>query len=400
MAFSDHVPKLFHVDFVDKGYDIHMTRYTMDLEQLCRYYPDLMTDVNVNYITYHLLLALRDCHSVGLLHQDVNPTNVLINMADGRITKVALGDWGWAQSINVNHQPSEEIQTLHYRAPEVALGMCGYTAAIDIWSVGAILYRMKYGKMLVRGANALEDVMAIFELYGTPNYAKEHFPHFESKATTDSPVDDLLSHLLDPNPQTRFTITQALNHTLFDRLRPDMREDIPLSPSCEKIIIDASVRRLGANYTKTAMRAASVYHRIMMVREPEYNRQYSAEQTIPILLRLASLIYEPHIERSFINPDGYRIQDWCLRVLDYNLFIDDIIPTLPKPVMFKTPLHVHNGHFNFRFGARNVWRDKTHEYRIVPYSESVLRRYTIKGWELMLTPASVPDYSIIRKVRE
>lgn len=56
-----------------------------------------------------------------------------------------LADFGTA--ILINDNPGEEIQSRHYRAPEVVLA-CGYNEKCDIWSVGCLVYELLTGKLL------------------------------------------------------------------------------------------------------------------------------------------------------------------------------------------------------------------------------------------------------------
>lgn len=398
MSFSPHVPRIFSIDVTPKHYIIHMTRYTMDLQQLCYYYPKLLTPDTVRYIMYSVFLALRDCHGVGLLHQDVKPSNIFVNIEDKKVTSVALGDWGWAQTFNIVHGSDEKIQTPHYRAPEVALGMCGYTSAIDIWSAGATLYNMDQKQLLFKSTNALGDVMTLFELYGTPDYAKACFPQFKPKLLhMSSPeLTDLIGHLLDPDPKTRFTATQALNHKYFDPLRPHVFDE-PCSLGSDTISFDPYLKLIPGLYSDTVMCAATIYFRTIIERQPDYINIHNMKFVATILLRLAQFIYEPKVLRESNDAYGYEIQDQCLKILNYNLFIDSVILSMPPASSHQNPVHTLHGHFNFCFGVYNVWKDDQHEYSIIPFNGTLFARYESKGWTLVLTPASVSDYSIVRR---
>ena len=58
---------------------------------------------------------------------------------------IKLTDFGTVVVVKDNQY--EEIQTRHYRAPEVVLGL-KYTPTCDVWSIGCTLYELYTGKML------------------------------------------------------------------------------------------------------------------------------------------------------------------------------------------------------------------------------------------------------------
>ena len=40
---------------------------------------------------------------------------------------------------------TKEIATLHYRAPEIMLDRLNYNEAVDMWSIGVVIYQMLTG---------------------------------------------------------------------------------------------------------------------------------------------------------------------------------------------------------------------------------------------------------------
>ena len=58
--------------------------------------------------------------------------------------------------------------TLWYRAPEVILDNLEYTASIDLWSAGVIIFEMITGQYLFQGNSEIDMLFKIFYLKGTP----------------------------------------------------------------------------------------------------------------------------------------------------------------------------------------------------------------------------------------
>lgn len=94
-------------------------------------------------IIKHILQGLSHIHSIGLLHNDITPRNIIYNPKD--LSQTTLIDLGHVSKVNPD-VISFEISDLTslYRAPETYSSV--YDKRTDIYSVAAVLYSMLFGK--------------------------------------------------------------------------------------------------------------------------------------------------------------------------------------------------------------------------------------------------------------
>jgi len=182
---------------------------------------------------WQLLQGIAYCHSHRVLHRDLKPQNLLIDI-EGNIK---LADFGLARAFGVPVRTyTHEVVTLWYRAPEILLGCRFYSTPVDVWSIGCIFAEMLNRRALFPGDSEIDQLFRIFRTLGTPDDAvwpgvsslpdyKPSFPRWKSQninnvvpnLTPDG--QDLLLKLLRYEPGSRISAKQALGHKFFDDVK-------------------------------------------------------------------------------------------------------------------------------------------------------------------------------------
>jgi eukaryotic-like serine/threonine-protein kinase len=144
----------------------------------------------------------KDGESMGVVHRDVSPQNILVTM--NGIAK--LIDFGIAKARDrVSEDTSEGMLKgkIHYMAPEQALGRPVDRRA-DIWAVGAILYFLLAGRPAFEGENHL----------ATLHLLSAGRPPLPLPSTVPATVSAIVGRALTHDPEKRFETAAEMQAAL------------------------------------------------------------------------------------------------------------------------------------------------------------------------------------------
>jgi serine/threonine protein kinase len=110
-----------------------------------------------------LARALAHLECLGLMHRDVKPENVLVDVLANRLV---LADFGSAKFAEPGQSHVTYVCTRFYRAPELILDRDGYGTSVDVWAFGCVLAEVAYGGPLFTGDTQVDVMSRIIRIRG------------------------------------------------------------------------------------------------------------------------------------------------------------------------------------------------------------------------------------------
>ncbi|XP_059195866.1 homeodomain-interacting protein kinase 3-like [Centropristis striata] len=113
-------------------------------------------------ILHQMATTLQLLRSLGVVHADLKPDNIMMVDHVNQPLKVKMIDFGMASHVS-QIECGTYMQPRSYRSPEVILGL-PFTTAIDMWSLGCIAAELFLGHLLYPGSteyNILRQMMQI-----------------------------------------------------------------------------------------------------------------------------------------------------------------------------------------------------------------------------------------------
>ncbi|CAH0545846.1 unnamed protein product [Brassicogethes aeneus] len=184
----DTATKLYLILELGDGGDLY--------EYILRHDSGLPEEMAQEYFR-QIVKAISYCHQLHVVHRDLKPENVVFFK---KLGIVKLTDFGFSNKFYPGQKLETSCGSLAYSAPEILLGDSYDAPAVDVWSLGVILYMLVCGQPPFQEANDSETLTMIMDCkYNVP-------PHVSNDCK------DLIARMLVKNPEKRASLADISSH--------------------------------------------------------------------------------------------------------------------------------------------------------------------------------------------
>lgn len=174
----------------------------------------LVKPFKTRYIKYYfnqLVNGIKHLHSLGIVHGDIKPDNILLT---NYYKNIKICDFGFStineSSKNNNTKKIIVCGSPIYMAPELLKHISNHDYSSDVWGMGIILFEMACGYHPYKGIHNIKDVKSI----------KKNIKLLDldiiMNTNVDKNVKQLLNNMLCEKPKDRISIESICNHKWID----------------------------------------------------------------------------------------------------------------------------------------------------------------------------------------
>ncbi|XP_077347602.1 SNF-related serine/threonine-protein kinase [Lithobates pipiens] len=183
-------------------------------DYIMKHEEGLSEDLAKKYFA-QIVHAISYCHKLHVVHRDLKPENVVFFEKQGL---VKLTDFGFSNKFQPGKKLTTSCGSLAYSAPEILLGDEYDAPAVDIWSLGVILFMLVCGTPPFQEANDSETLTMIMDCkYTVPKHVSKE-------------CKDLITRMLQRDPKRRASLEEIENHPWLQGVDPSpaTKYNIPL----------------------------------------------------------------------------------------------------------------------------------------------------------------------------
>jgi serine/threonine protein kinase len=210
---------IFTDNIINKGKFLHKITNSYSLPCLIfNYYRSVIYNIqykmNVDEIKlycYKLLIFLKNIHEVGVIHADIKPENIFVDIDHG----LAVGDFG--NSILKEDSKmyiNSNLTTIYYRAPERFDLPNEVKEKIDVYSMGCVFYFLYTGDTIFYPGNYYKGI--------DPVEMRRGYMRVIKRKIYDKKLIKLLKGMLNFYPKYRYSVIECIGSDFFSEFKGEV----------------------------------------------------------------------------------------------------------------------------------------------------------------------------------
>ena len=147
----------------------------VDTEPNFRNLYEKFNDFDVRYYMYEILKGLDYCHSMGIMHRDIKPHNIMI---DHKKKKLRIIDWGLAEFYHKGQEYNVRVASRYFKGPELLVNYHFYDYSLDMWSLGCMFAGIIFNKEpFFKGDDNYDQLVKIVKFLGSDKFDQYIFKY-------------------------------------------------------------------------------------------------------------------------------------------------------------------------------------------------------------------------------
>lgn len=189
-----------------------------DLKNYIKRHNPIPSSVTIGMMD-KILSAIDYAHKNGVIHRDIKPQNVLVDI-DGT---VKITDFGIALAVSQHSitQTNSLLGSVHYMSPEQAKGGMA-TEKSDVYSLGIVLYEMLVGDVPFNGESPVSIALKHFQSE-TPSV-------MEKNPEVPQALENVVLKATAKEPMDRYDSVAEMREDLLTTLDPTRRNEEKFVP--------------------------------------------------------------------------------------------------------------------------------------------------------------------------
>ena len=160
-------------------------------------------------VVKNIALGLHAAHSQGLIHRDIKPTNIMMNLNEEERWKPYVMDFGIAREQEAPGLTSTGmvIGTPFYMSPEQSRGkLNSVDRRSDVYSLGITMYELFSGRVPFQGDTPVQVIMELLE--------KDPLPLRKANPKIPVDVETIVMRCIEKDPNRRYNSAKELAEDL------------------------------------------------------------------------------------------------------------------------------------------------------------------------------------------
>jgi len=158
-------------------------------------------------------------HSKGIIHRDIKLENIFLNKEK---TEVVIGDFGLSNFWQPGAMMKTRCGSAEYAAPEIFDESKSYDQAVDIWSLGVVLYAMLCGHLPFEVDESEIHLKELIKIINTGLTKRS----MSNLGQISYECKDLLSRILSVDQNSRIKLYNVAKHCWFSKFGCELIIDI------------------------------------------------------------------------------------------------------------------------------------------------------------------------------